>query len=129
MANITDKLDSVINEAAEELQEDVTLIKDFWKTYKREGVKGLAKNIPDLWEQIKYDKTLVREIKKANDNPFKYPEFVLIAFFLAFNFSYLSITSEFVSVHINAPIAAILSIYTLANTYERVCRRNIEKDF
>lgn len=129
MANITEKLDTVINEAAEELQEDLTLIKDFWKTYKRGGVKALAKSVPDLWDQIKYDKDLVREIKKANENLFKRPEFILITFFLAFNFSYLSITSEFVSSHINAPIAAILSIYTLANAYERVCRRNIEKDF
>jgi uncharacterized membrane protein YesL len=129
MANIKNKLDSVIEEAAQELQEDVAFIKNFWKIYKNEGAKGLAKNIPELWDEIKKDKSLIKAIKVANDNPFKYPEFILISLFLTFNFVYLSVTSQFVSSHINAPAAAILSVYILANTYERVRRRDIEKNF
>jgi uncharacterized membrane protein YesL len=130
MANepITKKLDEIVNEAAQELQEDVNLIKDFWKTYKREGAKGLARSIPDLWEQRKHDKSLVKEINKANENFFKRPEFVLIFIFMLFNFCYLSVTSEFASAHLNAPIAVVLSVYTLVSTYERIRIKDIDKD-
>jgi hypothetical protein len=125
--SIHDKLDSVVQEAATELGQDLNLIKAFWKTYKDHGVKGLAKDFPGLWDEIKFDKKLVKEIKEANENPFFFPEFFLIAGFILFNAVYLFSNSDFVSSHINAPIAAILSVYTLANTYERV-RRNRSKE-
>lgn len=125
--SIQDKLDSVVQEAARELDQDLDLIKSFWRTYKTDGVKGLAKDFPGLWDEIKFDKKLVKEIKEANENPFLFPEFLLIVGFILFNVVYLFSNSDFVSSHINAPIAAILSVYTLANTYERV-RRNRSKE-
>jgi len=125
--SIQDKLDSVVQEAAKELDQDLDLIKSFWRTYKTNGVKGLAKDFPGLWDEIKFDKKLVKEIKEANENPFLFPEFFLIVAFILFNVVYLFSNSDFVSSHINAPIAAILSVYTLANTYERV-RRNRSKE-
>lgn len=126
--SIQEKLDSVVKEAAQELNQDLDLIKAFWKSYKREGVKGLAKDFPGLWDEIKFDKRLVKEIKAANENTFVYPEFILVAAFFVFNALYLSITSEYVSAHINAPLAAVFSVYTLANTYERIRRKDSEKD-
>lgn len=117
MNDISDEEKKVIENAVREAGEDYVAISNAVKAYKKDGAKGLIKELPGVLEELKDDKEIVAALVPIAKAGYKTTEFWLVVGVLVLNGLYPLFTGKALPIDANVAMSSLVAVYSVARSF------------